>query len=290
MTTRPDETDNDNPQHSSGRRRTSSPSSGVLAPPRWTGDGSNDDADGRFARLRECGDPSLRDELILEYRWIAERCAGRLRGRGEPYEDLLQAAFLALVKAVDRFDPEHGTAFPRFAMPSVMGELRRHFRDHTWRINVSRRAKDLGSNVNLAIDHLVQTHGRSPRPAEVAEYLGCPVDHVLEALAARNAYRPRSMNAPLDDGASLEDVLGASDASIIGAADRVAVREAARLLDERRRRIVLWRFFEGCTQTEIGERLGIGQVQVSRLLRSALVELRAIMTGSRRRVTQGLAS
>jgi RNA polymerase sigma-B factor len=233
----------------------------------------------RFATMRATGDTRLRDELVLEHRWIAERCASRFAGRGEPYDDLLQVALLSLVKTVDRFDPEHGSTFPRYAIPSVTGELRRHFRDHTWRMSVSRRAKDLGSNLNAAIDVLHQELGRSPTPREVATYLGQPLDHIIEALAARNAYRPRSLSATVDndDGRSIEDALGDDDDALSETPDRIAVRTAAATLDERRQKIVLWRFYEGLTQSEIGERLGIGQVQVSRLLRSALADLREVL-------------
>jgi RNA polymerase sigma-B factor len=229
----------------------------------------------RFARLQATGDRRLRDELILEHRWIAERCASRFSGRGEPYEDLVQVAMLALVKAIDRYDASLGGTFPRYAIPSVTGELRRHFRDHTWRMSVSRRAKDLGSLVNAALDTLVQQLGRSPTPAELASYMGQPLDHVLETLDARNAYRPRSLNAAAEseDGPHLGDVLGEVDPTLVATPDRLTIREAARTLDDRRQRIVLWRFYEGCTQSEIGERLGIGQVQVSRLLRSALADI-----------------
>jgi len=247
--------------------------------------GRSDDSqsgDDRFAELRRTGDARLREEVILDYGWIAERCASRFRDRGEPYDDLLQAANLALVKAVDRFDPEHGATFPRYALPSVLGELRRHFRDHTWRVSVSRRSKDLGANINLAIDHLTQRDSRSPRPGDVAEFLGIPLEHVLEALEARAAYRPTSISAPANaDDATLEDILGSTDAELDGADQRLTVREATEHLDPRRRRIIIWRFYEGCTQSEIGERLGIGQVQVSRLMRSALADLKIVVEGKR---------
>lgn len=238
----------------------------------------------RFAELKATNSPRLRDELVLEHRWIAERCAARLANRGEPFEDLVQVGLLALVKALDRFDPQHGSSFPRFAIPSVNGELRRHFRDHTWRMSVSRRAKDLSSAVNSAADTLHQRLGRSPTPAEIAEFLDRPVEHVVEALDARRAYRPDSTSATLsDDGTTtLDDVIGAPDPEVSSAADRVALMTAARRLDERRRTILLWRYYEGCTQAEIGERLGIGQVQVSRLLRSALQDMESTLRERRR--------
>lgn len=240
----------------------------------------------RFAELKATKSSRLRDELVLEHRWIAERCAARLSNRGEPFEDLLQVALLALIKALDRFDPEHGSSFPRYAIPSVNGELRRHFRDHTWRMSVSRRAKDLTSAVNSTSDTLHQRLGRSPTPTEIAEFLDRPVDHVIEALDARRAYRPDSTSATLtgDGSTTLDDVVGAADPEVASAADRVALMAAARRLDQRRRTILLWRFYEGRTQAEIGERLGIGQVQVSRLLRSALRDMESTLT-ERRAVT-----
>lgn len=234
----------------------------------------------RFVELKATGSPRLRDQLVAEHRWIAERCAARLANRGEPFEDLLQVGLLALIKALDRFDPEHGSSFPRYAIPSVNGELRRHFRDHTWRMSVSRRAKDLTSAVNAAADALHQRLGRSPTTDEIATYLDRPVAHIVEALDARRAYRPDSTSTPLggDRATTLDDVIGTIDREVSSTPDRVALAAAARRLDERRRRIVFWRFYEGLTQSEIGARLGVGQVQVSRLLRSALGEMQAALT------------
>ena len=209
------------------------------------------------------------DDLLAEHGWIAERCAARFAGRGEPFEDLRQVASLALVKAAGRFDSSRGDFAP-YAVATVLGELRRHFRDHTWRISVSRRAKDLGTAVQAAIESLSQQHGRSPRPDELAEHLDLPIDVVLEALEAGLAYRPEDLDAS-DVGA---DRLGAPDPDLETADDRIAVQRAAQALDPRRRQIVFWRFYDGCTQAEIAERLGVSQVQVSRLLSSALAELR----------------
>jgi RNA polymerase sigma-B factor len=209
------------------------------------------------------------DDLLAEHGWIAERCAARFAGRGEPLDDLRQVASLALVKAAGRFDPSRGDFAP-YAVATVLGELRRHFRDHTWRMSVSRRAKDLGTAVQAAIESLSQQHGRSPRPDEVADHLDLPIDVVLEALEARLAYRPDDLDTA-DIGA---DRLGAADPHLETADDRILLQSAAQALDPRRRQVVFWRFYDGCTQAEIADRLGVSQVQVSRLLSSALAELR----------------
>lgn len=238
----------------------------------------------RFVALHDTADAAERDEqrdqLIIEHDWIARRAAGSFSGRGEPYDDLYQVASMALVKAVDRFDPEAGSAFPSFATPTVKGELRRHFRDHTWRMSVSRRVKDLGPRLNTASEELTQQLGHSPSPHELAAYLDIAVDDVLETLDCRAAYRPQSIDAPLgsaSDGATLEDRLAISDPELVTTAGRLTLLDAVSQLDERRQRILVATFYEGSTQSEIGVELGIGQVQVSRLLRSGLAELHDLL-------------
>lgn len=234
---------------------------------------------------RTAGDASpevvSREQLIIDHRWIAERCARRFARRGEPLDDLLQVAALGLVKAADRFDPTMGYSFPTFAMPTVLGELRRHFRDRTWAMHVPRRSKDLISRMNAATEALHQRYQRMPSADEVAEELGVDVEMVLETMEARRAYRPESLhvNDVDGDGGGLAhiDTVGADDHGLVAAADRVTTMAALKSLDARSRCIVLWRFYEGCTQAEIGERLGIGQVQVSRLLRAALGQMREIL-------------
>ena len=232
----------------------------------------------KFERCRASDDKRIRDELILDHQWIAERCAARFARRGEPFDDLLQVALLALVKAVDRFDPGRGFTFPSYAMPTVMGELRRHFRDHTWSMSVPRRSKDLLTPMNAAIEVLNQRNGRAPTVAEVAQELNVDTEAVLETLEARAAYHPRSIHQPdhhAEQAREADRTLGEEDDDLVDTPTRVSVLSATRRLDARSRRIVLWRFYEGCTQREIGERLGIGQVQVSRLLRAALGQIRA---------------
>lgn len=225
-------------------------------------------------------DTTDRNRFVLEHRWIAERCARRFTRRGEPYDDLLQVAYLGLVKAADRFDPSMGNSFSSFAMPTVLGELRRHFRDRTWVMQVPRRSKDLITQMNAAIETLYQRQQRMPDADEVAAELRVDVEAVLETMEARGAYRPGSLHLVASDterdgtGIARIETIGDDDASLVDAADRMTTFGALRSLDPRTRRILVWRFYEGRTQSEIGERLGIGQVQVSRLLRAALVTVR----------------
>jgi RNA polymerase sigma-B factor len=238
------------------------------------------DSDGfleMFRAYHQSRDRRLRDVLVLEHQWIAQRCARRFADRGEPLADLVQVAQIGLVKAVDRFDPTLGHAFVSFATPTVTGELRRHFRDTTWKVAVPRRLKDLLPRLNAAIETLHQRLGRPPLVEEVAQELGVEADLVIETMDANRCYRTASLDVHADDGhgAPSYERVGLADPELDGAELRLSAREAVRQLDERSQNIILWRFYEGCTQSEIGERLGVGQVQVSRLLRSALAELKS---------------
>lgn len=224
-----------------------------------------------FEELRVGEDPRLRERLVLEHRWLAEQCARRFRNRGESDADLVQVASIGLLKAVDRYDPGRGIPFHGYAIPTIIGELKRHFRDSTWGIHVPRRSKDLLSHLNAATQLLHQRLGRSPTPPEVAAEIGVDVESVVDALDARQANRPRML--PTDDVGG-PDQLVSTDRDLDAIEMRVETLAAMHGLDERSRTILLWRFYEECTQREIGERLGIGQVQVSRLLRTLLDELR----------------
>jgi RNA polymerase sigma-B factor len=242
--------------------------------------GSRTDTSELFHRYRRSGDRSARDRLVLAHRDLAERCARRFRGRGEQLADLVQVAHLGLIKAVERFDPERNVPFASFATPTITGELKRHFRDATWTVSVPRRAKDLRSSVHRASDELGQRHGRSPGVEEIATATELDPAEVEETLAANRAYRPVPLDQPRpgadgdDHGPVVAIDLHGGHAPSTDAADqRVDVVRMINGLQERDRKIVVWRFYEECTQREIGERLGIGQVQVSRLLRSALVSL-----------------
>ena len=160
---------------------------------------TNDDVRAKFRRLRATGDPSLREQLIIDHRWIATQCARRFRYRGEPELDLVQAALLGLVKATDRFDPERDVPFHAFAIPTILGELKRHFRDTTWSVGVPRSAKDLMPRLRQATECLDQRLGRSPTTDELAAELRVDREVVIAALAARGANRPMSLSEPTSD-------------------------------------------------------------------------------------------
>lgn len=232
-------------------------------------------ADARFRRLRETGDRQLRNELIEEHRWVAIHCARRFDRRGEPLDDLIQVGQLGLLKAVQRFDPDVGVSFASYAIPTVMGELRRHFRDATWAIKVPRRVKDLHVDLGNAVDFLAAENGHPPTPVEIAEHLGVTVDAVLEAMEAGGAYRTAPLTSGNDDDDAWREsnVLRTDDAMLDGSDDRMLVRQLLETLPERERTIVELRFFHGLSQSEIAEQVGVSQVHVSRLLRGSLAAL-----------------
>jgi RNA polymerase sigma-B factor len=233
------------------------------------------DAEELFRTYRASGDRRVRNELVEGHRWVAVHCARRFSDRGEMYDDLLQVAMLGVVKAVERYDPARGTAFSTFAIPTVMGELRRHFRDATWPLKVPRRVKDLSIGLSSIIQQLAHELGRSPQVDEVAARAGASVDDVLEALEAGAAYRPAPLPSPgttPGDG-YLDERFGVEDTELRVSEVRVLLRELVVDLPARERRILYLRFYEGRTQAEIADDLGISQVHVSRLLRASLDQL-----------------
>jgi RNA polymerase sigma-B factor len=227
-----------------------------------------------FRELRRTDDPALRDRLVEDNLWIARHGARRFAGRGETDDDLFQVASLALVKAVDRFDPELNLRFATFAMPTIVGELRRHFRDRTWSMRVSRRLKDLHLELRTASEELTHALGHAPSLTELADELDVSVEEVLEAMEAGASYRSASLDTGLvgSEGADTS-VPGTDDEELGATAERVAVRESLEGLSQRDRRVVYLRFYLGMTQSEIAEEVGVSQVHVSRILRSALAQL-----------------
>lgn len=234
----------------------------------------------RFQALRSSGDPAIREELITRFGGLALACARRFSGRGEPIDDLEQVAAVGLVKAVDRFDPQQGYAFSTFAVPTIMGELRRHFRDAGWAVRVPRRTKDLHVRLPEAVEELTRRLARTPRTSEVAEHLGVTEEAVLEAMDAAWAYRPLSLDSPVrgngEDGPAelLGDTLGDFDPDALGVERRVQLAQLMGSLDERERRIIFLRFFEELSQSEIAALVGTSQVHVSRLIRASLERMR----------------
>jgi RNA polymerase sigma-B factor len=248
--------------------------------------------DNQYDRLMplftQLGDPAIprqrrehiRETLLAGYLPLAEHIARRYRNRGQPHEDLEQVARVGLVLAVDRFDPTRGTDFVSFAVPTITGEVRRYFRDMTWALGVPRRLKELRTSVGAAAMRLAQETGRSPRPQQIATKLGISVEEVYEGLQAGYAYRTEPLEPyTRDDSPELERQarLGRVDKEIDLVEDRTDLYPALARLPDRERSIVIMRFFENLTQTEIGQRLGISQMHVSRLLAQSLAMLRADM-------------
>ncbi|MFI5684257.1 RNA polymerase sigma factor SigF [Streptomyces sp. NPDC051636] len=221
---------------------------------------------------------ALRDEIVEAWLPMAERLAGRFRSRGESYEDLRQVAALGLVKAVDRYDPERGNAFESYAVPTVTGEIKRHFRDHMWTLHVPRRVQDLRNRVRFASQDLSQTTpGRRPTIAEIAAHANMSEEDVRVGLEALESFTALSLDAEMpgsDDGYSLSDALGAPDPALDTVVDREAVRPRLAALPERERAILYMRFFDDMTQSRIAEQMGISQMHVSRLISRCCDRLR----------------
>jgi RNA polymerase sigma-B factor len=222
------------------------------------------------------GDREARDQALIELMPLVRALASRYAGRGEPLEDLVQVGALGLIKAVDRFDVDRGVEFSSYAVPTIVGEIRRHFRDKAWAMHVPRRLKELSVRLSRVLDQLTSELGRSPTIAELAAATGVEEEDVIDALDSANAYSTRSLHAPFDDGdeTSLADKLGEDDAGFAEVEDGSLVAAGLDALDERERRIVELRFFEEKTQSQIAAEVGISQMHVSRLLRSALATMR----------------
>lgn len=233
-----------------------------------------DGQEARFAEFARTRDPTLRDELISANLDLARQLARRFANRGEPHDDLVQVASLALIKAVDRFDPDRGAAFSSFAVTSIVGELKRHFRDRGWAVRAPRRIQELYLELGHHIDRLSQELGRAPTVPELAKATGSPADAVLEALEAGRGYRTSSLDAPDRDDQTLAESLGSEDPQFTHADDRSVLAVALKELPQRDQVILRLRFVDGLTQSEIAAQLGVSQMQISRLLASSLQSLR----------------
>jgi RNA polymerase sigma-B factor len=225
------------------------------------------------------GDRAARDRLIEQNMPLARSLAIQYRHAREPLEDLCQVAMLGLVKAVDRFDPDRGIAFASFAVPTILGELRRHFRDRTWTIHVSRGTQEAIARVERTTEELRQRFGRFPSVDEVATAARMSAEDVMDARLAEGASRLASLDAspPRDEPGegTLRDVLGRSDGDIARVEDALWIEQIARALTEREREVLRLRFVEDLVQREIAERVGVSQMHVSRILRDALSRLAA---------------
>jgi RNA polymerase sigma-B factor len=231
-----------------------------------------------FKRWHRYGDRRARDELIERFLPLARKLARRYVQSSEPYEDLVQVASLGLVKAVERFDPEKGFAFTSFAVPTIVGELKRYFRDSGWALHVDRGAQERARKITEAHKELSARTGRSPTVNELAQFLELSEEAVLDGLQTAEAYDAISLDAPVqadEDGSITRlDAIGDDDDRLGLVDDQATVFAAARHLPKREREILFLRFGEDLTQTEIAERIGVSQMQVSRLLRKSLHRLR----------------
>ncbi len=229
-----------------------------------------------FVAFAASRDEKVRAALIEAHIGLAEYLARRFNNRGEPLDDLIQVASTGLIKSVDRFEPERGLEFSTYATHTIVGELKRHFRDKGWAVRVPRRMQELHLRLSTLVNTLNQDLGRSPTIAEIAQAAGVSEEEVLEAMEAGQAYRFTSLDAPMggEDGGSLGSTIGEDDVSMIDVEHRVALSPLLEKLPPRQQNIIHLRFFEGLTQSEIATRLGISQMHVSRLLARSLAQLR----------------
>ena len=223
----------------------------------------------------------MRERLIESHLGLVEYLARRFAGRGEPLDDLVQVATIGLVKAVDRFDPDREVEFSTYATPTIVGELKRHFRDKGWAVRVPRRLQELNLRLGPVIETLSQKLQRSPTVAEIAKAAEASEDEILEALDSAHAYSLISLDAGLtEEGLSYHEQIGGEDESLEALEDRLSVGPLLRKLSARDRQMLHLRFFKGMTQSEIASELGISQMHVSRLLAKTLGTLRSGLEGT----------
>ena len=227
-----------------------------------------------FVEFAATRDPKLRDELVTAHLGLAHQLARRFVNRGESYDDLVQVASLAIVKSVDRFDPERGVEFSTFATRTVLGELKRHFRDKGWAVRAPRRIQELYLELGQTVSTLSQELGRSPTVAELAAATGASEEAVLEALEAGQGYRTSSIDAPDRQEETLAERIGGEDITFGNVDDRSVLAPAMARLAPREQTILRLRFADGLTQSEIATRIGVSQMHVSRLLAASLERLR----------------
>ena len=229
-----------------------------------------------FRRYKEKGDEDAREQLIVNHLNLVRFLAAKFKNRGEPLDDLIQVGTVGLIKAIDRFDLERGLEFTTFATPTILGEIKRHFRDKGWSVRVPRRLQELSAKVNQATDTLTEQLQRSPSVEEIAQYLGTSVDEVLEAMESSSAYSSLPLEGGStddEDAPSVIDKYASEDTALSTADDRMVIEQTIRDFSPREQEVIRMRFVEGLTQVEIAEKLGVSQVQVSRLLRRTLKKI-----------------
>ena len=230
-----------------------------------------------FSRWQRDKDQAARDELVERFLPLARKLARRYSGAHEPFDDLFQVASYGLLKALDRFDPERGIAFSSFAVPTIVGELKRYFRDLGWSVHVPRGAQELALKIQRAQQELTTRTGRSPTVHDLAQYMELSIEQVLDGLEAAAAHHAASLDVPNDesdgDAGTLADTRGVEDAGFALVENSATVAAALHLLSDRERHVLTLRFFEDRTQSEIAAMIGVSQMQISRILRQALARL-----------------
>jgi RNA polymerase sigma-B factor len=233
-----------------------------------------------FARVARDGDPTAREALVAGYMPLARSMAMRYQRSTEPLDDLMQVASLGLVKAIDGFDAGRGIAFSSYAVPTILGEIKRHFRDRTWSVRVPRGLQELSARVDRAVGELTEDLHRQPSVQEIAAHIGTEEEEVLEALHAGNAYRLVSLETPRgaagrdEDVSTLGDAIGVEEIGFHRAEQRATIDMLLAVITPREREALRLRFEEDLTQAEIGEIIGVSQMQVSRIIHRALTRLR----------------
>jgi RNA polymerase sigma-B factor len=231
----------------------------------------------------ERNDLAARDRLVEQHLPLVRSLARRYAGRGEPLDDLVQVASIGLIKAIDRFDVDRGVELSTYAIPTIVGELKRHFRDTGWAVHVPRRLKELSLRLNHSIEELGTILGRSPTVSELAEAVEAEEEEIIEALDASRAYTAVSLSAPADDEGGVRlDLIGEDETGYLTSEHRADLLPGFERLDERERRILHLRFSGGLTQSQIAKEVGISQMHVSRLIRRALETMRIELADRRR--------
>ena len=229
-----------------------------------------------FALYKEQGDEDARNELVMSHLNLVRFLASKFKNRGEPLDDLVQVGTIGLIKAIDRFDPERGLEFTTYATPTILGEIKRHFRDKGWSVRVPRRLQELSSKVNQATDELTKELQRTPSTEEVASKLGVTVEEALEAMESSSAYSSVPLEAggsDDDDAPAVIDHYASVDQDLAASDDRMVIEDTIKEFSPREQEVIRMRFNDNLTQVEIAKRLGVSQVQVSRLLRRTLKKL-----------------
>ena len=248
--------------------------------------GAGEEVESLFLEFSRTRDPLLRERLVSLHESLARFLAAKFANRGEPLEDLVQVASVGLIHAVDRFEPGRGTRFSTFATPTIVGEIRRYFRDRAWNVKVPRWLQELNQHVIRANERLAMDLGRSPTVAEIAAYVGCTEEQALDAMELGHAWSAVSLDSPVAEGGetaelSLGDSLGQEDLDMLRIEARDEVEAALRQLDTRERAVIILRFFEELSQTEVARRLHVSQMHVSRLQARALRRLRVVLDKER---------